>query len=285
MNPVILWFAAGTSFFVGIAMALAADLLLLHSRMGSIRPVLTALFVTGVVFVVISATPLSTWAYLVWFVATAVPLVVGNLAACSRSVRLVSAGLVVVAAAAFGLAEFPYHRLPHIGVSRGTTVYVLGDSISAGMGTKQKCWPTVLTGLTSLSVVNLAQPGATCRSALKQVDGITETKALIIVEIGGNDMLGNADSKTFRDQLDLLLSSIQSHQHRVLMLELPLLPFQNAFGEAQRAVAAKHGVSLLPKRCFAAVLGAESGTLDGLHLSQVGHDAMARVIANVIQEE
>ena len=67
------------------------------------------------------------------------------------------------------------------------------------------------------------------------------------------------------------------------MLELPLFPLQNAFGEAQRQVAAKYGVALLPKRCFAAVLGTEGATHDGLHLSQVGHDAMAKVIASVIQ--
>ena len=69
------------------------------------------------------------------------------------------------------------------------------------------------------------------------------------------------------------------------MFELPLFPFQNAYGSAQRAVAAKHGVHLLPKRYFAAVLGAEDGTLDGLHLSQKGHDAMAEIMASVIQEK
>jgi lysophospholipase L1-like esterase len=71
----------------------------------------------------------------------------------------------------------------------------------------------------------------------------------------------------------------------VLVLELPLFPFQNAYGRAQRKVVAKHGVAMLPKRYFARVLGAENGTLDGLHLSQAGHDAMARIIAETIQKE
>jgi lysophospholipase L1-like esterase len=33
------------------------------------------------------------------------------------------------------------------------------------------------------------------------------------------------------------------------------------------------------------VLGTENGTLDGLHLSQAGHNAMAGIIAKVIQEK
>jgi len=68
------------------------------------------------------------------------------------------------------------------------------------------------------------------------------------------------------------------------MIELPLFPFQNAFGMAQRSAATKHGALLLPKRYFASVLGMENGTLDGLHLSQEGHDAMAKIMVSVIQE-
>lgn len=69
------------------------------------------------------------------------------------------------------------------------------------------------------------------------------------------------------------------------MFELPLCPFQNAYGEAQRSIAAKHHALLLPKRCFAAILGMKDGTIDGLHLSQQGHDAMARMIAGVVRKE
>jgi acyl-CoA thioesterase I len=285
MDPIILRFADGTSFFAGLAMAAVADLLLLRFRAGLMRAVLTVLALAGIIFVVISATPLPVWAYAVWLFVAVASLVTGNIATCRRNVRSVMAGLVVITTTAFGLAEFPYHRLPHIDVPRGTNIYVLGDSISAGMGTKHKCWPVVLSEMTSLSVVNLAQPGATVQSALKQADGIAASNAVVVVEIGGNDMLGDADATTFRNQLDVLLSSLRLRQHQVMMLELPLFPFKNAFGEAQRELAAKHGVSLLPKRCFTKVLGTKNGTLDGLHLAQDGHDAMAKIIAGVIQEK
>jgi lysophospholipase L1-like esterase len=67
-----------------------------------------------------------------------------------------------------------------------------------------------------------------------------------------------------------------------LLPELPLFPFQNAIGQAQRAIAATYGAALLPKWCFAKALGMEEGTLDGLHLSQTGHNEMARILAGAM---
>jgi lysophospholipase L1-like esterase len=83
----------------------------------------------------------------------------------------------------------------------------------------------------------------------------------------------------------MLVSSLRARNHRVLLIELPLYPFKNAFGMAQRRIAAKYNVAVLPKRCFTKVLGTKNGTLDGLHLSQEGHDAMAGIIAEVLRKE
>ena len=69
------------------------------------------------------------------------------------------------------------------------------------------------------------------------------------------------------------------------MFELPLFPFQNAYGRAQRAVAKRHAVALIPRRHFARVLGMKDGTLDGLHLTQKGHDEMARRVAALLRFE
>ena len=70
-----------------------------------------------------------------------------------------------------------------------------------------------------------------------------------------------------------------------LLLELPLYPFRNGYGAAQRRVARMHGLPMLPKRCFASVFATHGGTLDGLHLAQPGHDALARILAEVLVVE
>ena len=47
-------------------------------------------------------------------------------------------------------------------------------------------------------------------------------------------------------------------------------------------MAKRHAVALIPRRHFARVLGMPDGTLDGLHLSQNGHDEMVRRVAALL---
>lgn len=280
----LLSFSDGTTFFVGLALVVVAEGLLFWFRNRITRPILTVLTIVGAVLVIISATPLPIWAYSIWTIPAATGLVLWNLSRPPRRACTVCGIALLLATLGLLFAEAPSHRYPNLAVPKGTTVYVVGDSISAGMGTKDRCWPAVLAEMTPFRIVNLAKPGATVESAIVQARGVSEPRSLVVVEIGGNDLLGEADASAFRRSLDTLVSSLYSNQHQVLLLELPLFPFQNAFGQAQRQVAAKYGAAMLPKRYFARVLGTKNGTLDGLHLSQAGHDAMARIVADVIQE-
>ena len=60
------------------------------------------------------------------------------------------------------------------------------------------------------------------------------------------------------------------------MLELPLPPFYNEYGRAQRRVARRHDVLLVPKRVMLGVLLQDGTTLDTIHLAEAGHGQMAR---------
>jgi len=91
-------------------------------------------------------------------------------------------------------------------------------------------------------------------------------------------VLGSTSPAEFERDLDRLLTKICRPDNAVVMLELPLPPLYNRFGETQRRLASRHGVILIPKRYFASVLIGEQATLDGLHLSSVGHQQMAKMI-------
>jgi hypothetical protein len=79
------------------------------------------------------------------------------------------------------------------------------------------------------------------------------------------------------------MSRLSGEGHRIIMLEPPLFPFKNGFGLAQREIAAKYGAALAPKRVMVAAL--RSGTVDGLHLSQAGHAALAESIAEILEPD
>lgn len=282
MNPILLGFADGSVFFAGLLLTTGAVWLLFFVRNRFFRPALNVMAIAGVVLVVASATPLPLGAYLLWILSAAAGTILANRTSSSTRARVLACSGILATTAALCLAELPNRRLPGLKVSEGTTVYVLGDSISAGVGTQERCWPLVLGEMEGVRIINLSRPGATVEGAITQARRIVEPHAVVIIEIGGNDLLGGADAAVFQAQLDTLVSALCAGQHPVLLLELPLFPFQNAFGQAQRDVAERYGAALLPKRYFARALGTDGGTLDGLHLSQAGHDTMAKTIADVI---
>jgi len=285
MDPIILNVADGTVFFVGLGIVGLAELLMLHFDRKAFRSISTVAVLVGIVLVGISSTPLPLWMYAMWFVPAMGCLLLGNSVRSPRKQRAIAAGLLLLATAALSWVEARYHRSPRIMVPSGRTVYVLGDSLSAGMGAGERCWPAVLAESKGIPVVNLAEAGATVQSALGQAERIAQPNSVVIVEIGGNDLLGETEAGIFRGRLDSLLRKLRSDQHAVVMFELPLYPFRNAYGRAQREVAAEHGVTLLPKRFLTRVLGLKGGTLDGLHLSEKGHAALAAIVGEVLEKE
>ena len=284
MNSSILWFTDGTTFFVGLALAVVGLTARLRYAKGVISLPLTIATLTGAILVTISSTPLALWMYIVWGVLLLAGLTLTGTNRRSRAVSMGRASTVVafvlISAWAFA-AELPYHLHPTIPVKPDQTVYVVGDSISAGMGGKERTWPAALAEKAHLQVINLARAGATVEDALKQSKAVSDKNSVVIVEIGGNDLLGGTDSATFASGLDKLLVELGGRCQQVVMFEIPLTPFCNAFGRAQRALARQHAVILIPKRYMTRVFGGTNGTLDGLHLSQAGHACLAEEVQSM----
>ncbi|MGA2241914.1 MAG: GDSL-type esterase/lipase family protein [Verrucomicrobiota bacterium] len=281
MNPIVIQLANGNAFFIGIGMTVIAFALYLwlSSRISVI--LLTITWLVGISLFLLSAAPMSLWLYGLWFGLCIAARIAFNI---HTSFKFKIS--IVVAFAIFSLlvclAELPFHFAKTISVSKNQTIFVLGDSISAGIG-KERAWPDVLSDLSRLKVVNLARPGATIETAFGQIDDISSTNSFIILEIGGNDLLGHTDSRTFYTQLDRLLGKLKRENNQVVMFELPLLPFWNSFGKAQRILAKKYGVILIPKSYLTKVFASKGDTVDGLHLSQKGHDALANSVYGLLK--
>ena len=283
MNPIALQFANGNLFFVGLVMIIAALFLRLSFEGHVLGLVLRVGYIVGIVLIIFSATPLSIWFYCFWFglCVTAAAIVFSNKFSFQK--KMLVAFVILLCALVMCLVEIPYHLSPTIAVSSNQSIFVIGDSLSAGISTKERVWPDGLSSISHLKVINLAKPGATVETALDEGTGVTERNSLILVEIGGNDLLGHTDGKTFYVQLDKLLGKLRSENNQIAMFELPLLPFCNAFGKAQRVLARKYNVTLIPKHFLTDVFALKNGTLDGLHLSQTGHDALANSIYGLLK--
>jgi len=255
--------------------------MLLRIKQRIVRSALRILVLVGIAVVAGSSTPLPLWIQAVWCVQALVCMVIFQPdAARVRTIPHVI--FLVVLSAGLCAWEATYRIQPKINVAQDQTVYVIGDSISAGLSGKEKTWPDLLAQSTLLNIINLAQPGATLASAMQQVQDIKAPHALVILEIGGNDLLGGAKAADFRAQLDALLAKLATGGNGIVMFELPLLPFKNGIGEAQRSLAEKYHVELIPKRCMTDVIGRDGNTVDGLHLSPQGHKDLAEAVRGML---
>lgn len=180
-------------------------------------------------------------------------------------------------AAAF---ELPYHFQPSVRLPTSREVTIIGDSITAGLGgdEAEATWPELLADQHDLNVQDISHMGDTTAKALKRVKSETITTDVVIVEIGGNDLLGGKTSAEYGRHLEALLSQLQTPGRTILMFELPLPPFYHEFGRVQRSLASKYGVKLIPKRVLLNVLGGSDATLDSIHLTSAGHQKMADTV-------
>jgi acyl-CoA thioesterase-1 len=285
MTALALRIADGSAFFAGLVLLLLSLAIKALCRRAWLISFSNIGSVTALALIAISGTPLPIAEYglLGLFALSASSLAQGT-SKSELSRRIKAASLLGTFCLCIGLGaqEWPFRSRPSFGVAPSTKVYVIGDSISAGMRRDPLLWPTALAQSTGLEVINLAQAGATVADAKVQIRQVPETPSAVILEIGGNDLLGTTSAEAFRKELEAILAPLSQSGHHLLMFELPLVPFKNGFGRAQRDLAKRYSATLIPKREFAMVLAAEGATEDGLHLSPKGHELFASMVSGVL---
>ena len=183
--------------------------------------------------------------------------------------------------------ELPHHFLPSFTLPERPVIGVVGDSLTTGLGqTEEGTWPRQLREGFRLDVRSAAQPGAKCASALKQADVLGDAPNVVVVEIGGNDLFGamwNPDGVAdYEQRYDALLTKLARPGRRLLGVELPLPPWCPHWGAAQRRVAGKHGVALIPKWRLLAILCSRGATADGIHPTRAGQDRLTALFAQAL---
>jgi acyl-CoA thioesterase-1 len=280
MNWLVYHIASGHVFFSGVVLVTVAAAASTRSTQFTKR--LTGLFfVIGAISIAISSTPIPYWYY-----GVAVAITLAWLAsAYIENWRWWSRPSFIVAWMLAAAIELPYHLMPSMALAPSRSMTVIGDSVTAGMGTRDTSvrWPTLLAKEHHLNIQDLSHPGGTADSALAQAKSQQIVSAVVILEIGGNDLLGDTSTAQFSRDLDALLAYVCTPERQVIMFELPLPPFRNEYGRIQRSLAQKHGVALVPKRIFLSVLAASDSTVDTIHLTQAGHHRMASAVWNFVK--
>jgi acyl-CoA thioesterase I len=183
------------------------------------------------------------------------------------------------------IVELRQRRLPMVRSEANGNLVVLGDSISAGLGGSVPTWPEILRETSGIRVENLSKAGAMMIDGLAMADRVLPGDQIVVIELGGNDLIAGEPADAFAQALESLLKKLSASGRTILMFELPLLPQMVSYGRVQRRLAAKYGVALIPKRYFASVLSGKDATSDGLHLSDVGARRMAALVAGILSAD
>ncbi len=280
MNWLVYHIVSGQAFFTGVSLLILSAVSSMRSR-----PIFSRItvwsFLIGVIAVVISSTAISYWYYGIAVTATLVWIA----SRFKPDWRRRSAYAVVAICLIAALIELPYHISHSLNPARTRTITVIGDSVTAGVGGDEtsETWPSLLARQHQIAVQDISHMGETAASALKRAKSQSIESSVVVVEIGGNDVLGSTTSAKFAFDLEALLDHLEAPDRQVVMFELPLPPFCNEFGRIQRTVAAKHNVVLVPKRVFLSVIAGSDSTLDSIHLSQSGHQFMADCVWSFVQ--
>jgi lysophospholipase L1-like esterase len=280
--PWIVYFIAGGGTFLPgaglIAVAVASRAIFARRR---VRVLSVAMAVVGIVLVAISAEAIAWWIYLIWIASTLAWFLRGIL----RNHRLkLMIDLGELAVTFFAAAiTISFQLPPTLPPAAFPRLYVIGDSISAGIGSERgRAWPGILAAERRVQVIDLSRAGSTIADAMRHLQSERLSDGLVFLEIGGNDMIAHAGAEQFGTDLDALARRVCAPGRQVVMLELPLFPFDNAYGIEQRRVASQYGLLLIPRRFFVRVLGAPGATLDGIHLSATGQRRMAQMVWELV---
>src|SRR5574340_584146 len=171
-------------------------------------------------------------------------------------------------------------------IPSGSRMLALGDSMTAGAGVDpEKAWPALLAGRTGWEVINGGVNGDTSSAALKRLPALLEQHhpALVLVTLGGNDMLRHIPREETVANLEKILALIKVHGARPVLLATPQpsitgAVFRNLSApDLYRQVAEAQQVPLI-EDAIADVLSDPELKGDPLHPSAAGHALLSESI-------
>ena len=106
----------------------------------------------------------------------------------------------------------------------GSQVLALGDSLTEGLGvTREQAWPNLLALKTGWLVENGGASGNTSEDALRRLPNLLEqdNPVLVLVTLGGNDMLRHIPQQQTIANLEQILALIKAHGAKAVLLATP----------------------------------------------------------------
>lgn len=178
----------------------------------------------------------------------------------------------------------------HTKIPKGSKVVALGDSLTFGYGAdKNTSYPVKLAKNTGWNVINAGINGDTSEGVLNRVDKIIQQKpALVLLGIGGNDVLRKVPSSVTKDNIVKTINHLQAKNIPIVLIAEPYISASALFGKASdnpiyQEIANSHNVPLLSD-VWSDILSDDKLKSDQIHANAEGYAVFADKLFVFLQE-
>ena len=193
--------------------------------------------------------------------------------------------LIIAAAIIFILISiFVYFSKHNNPVNDAKPIVFFGNSITAGQGAGAgEDFPSLVGKTLNVPIVNAGVSGNLTREALLRIDEdvLSKNPSIVVVELGGNDILEHIDIKVTARNLDLILSKIKPTRAKIVVLGVKFVLFNKIYETDLRDLAKKYDAVYVPD-ILEGVISDQSLKFDDLHPNAKGYQKIAEKLIPII---
>jgi len=168
----------------------------------------------------------------------------------------------------------------------GDVIVAFGDSLTYGAGaTESESYPAVLSQLIGRQVVRSGVPGELTAQGLRRLPSVIEAHRprLVIVCLGGNDMLRKVADAEIRQNLRAIIRTLKERGVAAVLVGVPKPALITSAPEFYGEVAREFGIPYEGK-VVTSVLYAPDMKADPIHPNAKGYRKMAEAIAELLRK-